>query len=322
MSELLDSLKMFHDGLVQLNTQSAVSDAREALNAANLDAKNKDERLQMSQAIGQDLSMRLMGGGMAPEQAAAATHSLAPPASVTATNEFQRQSQVQAEKFQSEQQSKLFSQQKTIEQMKLDAMAGKAGSKAYDEQTKSFEKRPDVTNIIKHLPDLAGTLDELKQGANKPESVMFSTLAKIGMLKNANGGRPSQQEFQSMSDSPAWYDQVRRQMGLQTTNALPADKQQFWVGVLSRAQDRMKTDMSRLIDSHSSAAEDLNDHISGERLNGALRKKYSSYINNPLESASSSGAAKTVAKKMYSPSRNQTKLIYSDGTEEIQPGQK
>lgn len=34
------------------------------------------------------------------------------------------------------------------------------------------------------------------------------------------------------------------------------------------------------------------------------------------------GKAKTVTKKQYSPSRNQTKIIYSDGTEEIQSGKK
>lgn len=45
-------------------------------------------------------------------------------------------------------------------------------------------------------------------------------------------------------------------------------------------------------------------------------------MGDPAVSGAPSGSGKSVAKKEYSPSRNQTRITYSDGSQEIQDGQK
>jgi hypothetical protein len=71
------------------------------------------------------------------------------------------------------------------------------------------------------------------------------------------------------------------------------------------------------------------------KLNQSLRKKVKGFSSGTAELAEIDGSklesglvkqlglpddAKTIAKKMYSPKRNATKFIYSDGTEEEKPG--
>lgn len=284
--DLIKGLAVFQEGMKQYATTNAINDANQQLADLNTQQLDKAKQLEAHNQIGQNLALRLGAAGTDAAHIQAVTSAIAPSQGAQYEADVNTALQKSSQTFQSQENSKERANKVLLEKMKLDAMTGKAGQKAYENAGKDFEKRKDVSNIIQHYSDLSSSLDELKQGQGKPESVMFATLAKIGMLKNANGGRPSQQEFAAMGDSPAWYDRVRREVGIQTTNALPEDKQKFWEGVLQRAQDRMKTNFSQIIDSHAKGVSEMNDNIDETKFNTALRAKYGNILGTTSQQVS------------------------------------
>lgn len=292
MDDMLKGLQVFKDGMTQYHTTEAISDANAQLTALNGQAMDKAQAIQAHQQLASNLAMRLTAAGTDAAHIQNVASALAPSQNTTYQGDLSQQLQKQSETAAAAAAEKQQASAKDIAQMHMDAMSGKAANAAYTGEAKNFEKRPEVAGILKSYPDISNTLDELRSGKDQPESVMFSNLAKIGMLKKANGGRPSQQEFATMTASPAWYDAVRTEFGLQTTNALPADKQQFWDGILSRAKSRMSDQLGQLIDSHAQGAAEMNNYLDRGRLNQALRDKYSNIVGTPGGQAPAAGADK------------------------------
>ncbi len=303
IEDLFKAMDMFKQGAQEYQQTQAVNDARTQLGALQqqqlqegASEKSMQDYRVRTAAVGQDLALRLTAANASPLGISAATSGLVPSASETEQNRANMA--LEQARMTSTAPGSPAGLEKTraetaflTHKMMMDAMLGKNQQKDMNEAQKTFEKRPDVAPLLKNSGILDEAINQLQTTKGADGSAIFANLARIGLVKNANGGRPSQQEFQAVEDSPAFYDKVRKSVGLATTGTYPENKTQFYIDALTRNKQNNIKSLSNAIDSHSEGSAALNPKLDASVVKTGLRAKYSNILGDENKNTADVSAA-------------------------------
>lgn len=150
---------------------------------------------------------------------------------------------------------------------------------------------------------------QLREGKASVES-MITDLNELAQLVKKHGFETAPGE-------------VKDRMGVLSSNITLNGKNAFKLGALSGSDIKLLEDLAQNPTSLWTVAKNLGNSdnlISGyDKFRELLKKGFETKARS-MGYTGSIQSGKTVAKKQYSKSRNQTKLIYSDGSEEIVDG--
>jgi hypothetical protein len=279
MDDLLKGLSVFQEGMKQLATTNAVTDANQKLTEVNSQALDRAQKLEMHTQIGNELAMRLGAAGADAAHIQTLTSQIAPSMGAQFQAEESKQLQLQSEKFQSGEKSKDRANAIALEQMKLDALSGKGGQKAMDEAMKRFEKRPDVKPLLDNFPKIDEALQRVNDTKGKMGATAAVNLAKLGLIRGA-AGRVNEMEIQGADESPSVRAKLWKQMGLQSTGEVPENVQEFWQQVLQKSKQHIAGSVIGAISAHAKGEAAVNDHIDETRLATGLTAKFGNVVGS------------------------------------------
>lgn len=316
LDTLLKATRAFKEGISEFQTEQAVNDAREQLNQLTYDEKNKGAFLQQQAKVANDLALRLTAAHAAPQVIAQATSGLLAPASVTQTNEAQAQMQAQSEKFKAvENQLNRESAEKIagIRSTGANDMRKSAQEvrflKDVQQQFNTAAKKPiDALNQINVAKEVVSTGNPI--GDKSVTNFLARASGEVGALTEAD-------------KAPFGGSQALDQKLAQATENMKSGKftpanRELVKNLLDTFEKVNKANIEKIRQQHAKRA-----MVSVDK--GRFNINESDLIQSMGGEASSSpasgSAARVVAKKFYSPSQNKTKLVYTDGSEDILDGQ-
>jgi hypothetical protein len=312
MEDLLKSEQMkadgFASGLKALITGTATRDARQKLNEMNASVAKEEEKLAFANQIGQDLALRLTGAGASPDEIQAATAGLVPSASGQAANLAQSKMQKAGHDQQADQNQKQRDHEIELQRMKMEALGlgnEKKEKKHYAEVAKTFRKEN------KDLLDSRDKLESLKAILDKTPDRVGVEMAKTGLLKFAGEDRVSDADVIRAQRDPSKRAAIARALRLEVSGEALADDRKFYQMILQHADGLITKNLSKKVKGYSQGTAELAD-LDGAKLESGLRKQLNLKDDAP--------EPKVLVKKMYSQKANKTRLIYSDGTEQVVDG--
>lgn len=338
MSDLLESIKMFGEGLVSLNKQSAIKDARAKLAEMNASVAKEDEKLAFANQIGQDLALRLTGAGAAPAEIQAVTEGLVPSASGQAANassqKMQEASHRNAEKLKqidvesdaAAAKNKLEGEHKNavrlkqmeidaakdLQTMKNEALVGKQKAKQGAFLTGYQNKYNKETEKLNQGIQVMDTADQVLRMGNPIGD------ASVGvMFARASGdvGAVSDYAEQKFKGSKGLLERIAQAKSEWSSGTMSEDNRKFMLELSQKYREAKKKQIKEVAHRYSRQA-----HQAASRtgFDTTPEEMYEGITGSPPEPEAP--AAKVLAKKLYSAKMNKTKLIYTDGSEEIVDG--
>lgn len=303
--ELYKGMMIFQQGLSTYNQGKAVESATQRLAELNKQTLAKEERLQASNQIAQELASRLTAAGANPAQIAAASEHIAPSMGAQFQAKENAELQGKSQSFQAGENAKNRAHEMAMQKMKLENMGFKDEKKTAKELATYADKfrkeNKDTLDSREKMSALKGILDKT------PDRVGVE-MAKTGLLKFAGEDRVSDTDVARAQRDPSLRAGIARKLKLEATGEALADDRKFYQMILNHAETKMTETLNKKVKGYSQGTAELAG-VDGERLESGLRKQLS------LDSA-----PKTVVGKTYYPKVNKTLIKYSDGTEEAKDG--
>lgn len=270
MDDLYKALQMFKEGLSDYQTTQAVNDARQQLSALQQQETDKSKLLQHTAAIGQDLALRLTSAGTAPGRIQEAVSSLAPPASVTATNQFQGESQDKRQAFdKSEHQLNRESAERIagVRNTGTEAKVAQRTQKIALDQAEKFykvnQKQIEAIDKMETFKDLIDT---------NPSQIGIE-LSKSALLKAGGDDRISDKDLPRVQNDPSARKAVARRLNLELTGEALKDDRKFYSALLDSVTQFSKKQLDKKVKGHASSVGQLYKDIDSNTLESAVRSR-------------------------------------------------
>jgi hypothetical protein len=310
LDDLLKGIAVFNDGLKTYAVSRGVNDANEKLAQVNQAEMSKmvkpEEALMAKNQISSELGMRLSAAGADASAIGAAREAIAP--SLGAQYQAEQSKEMQAS-------SQGFNASESEKERKLRwdiANLDKPGASAAQEKKllAGFAEK-----FRKENKDMLGARDKLeglKSILDKTPDRVGVEMAKTGLLKFAGEDRVSDADVARAQRDPSLRAGIARRLKLEATGEALADDRKFYQMILDHAGKKMQEQLRGKIKGYSEGTAELAE-VDGSKLQSGLMKQLG---------VSDAPAPKTLVKKLFSSKLNKTRLVYSDGTEEIQDGRK
>lgn len=307
--ELMNAMKMFRQGVTDLNTRMAVNDARAKLADMNTQVLKEEERLAFANQIGQDLALAMTGAGAAPEQVQAATQGLVPSASNTQTTRAQMEMHAAGQEGENRRADNKNATDLEIAKMRNEVLAGGQDSKLSKFKTARMDKfDARVKSDISAIQNL-GSLQEVMNSTDNP---MGTNLIRYGLLAAAGAKPISDEEFARADAVPSYREKIARRLEIEITGKERDNVKAFYNKVVNVLGQRAKQRLKKQISGEAAATSELAPEISASEFESALTKRYGAALDE--------SGPQVETDRQYSKSRNQTRIMYNDGTSRVVPG--
>ena len=310
LDDLLKGLAVFNQGIKEFAVSRGVNDANEQLAQINQAEQAKlmktEEAAQARMNLGNELGLRLAGAGADASVINQLTSQLAPSAGAKFQAGENRALQSDSQEFKASESKKDRQHQLEMQRLKGEQMGVKDAKKErqlYAGFADKFRKENQgAVDAKEKLSALRSILDLT------PDRVGIE-MAKTGLLKFAGEDRVSDADVARAQRDPSARAGIARRLKLEATGEAIKDDRKFYQMILNHAEKKLKETLSQKVKGYSQGTAELAD-VDAAKLESGLVKQLG------LEESQ----AKTVAKKFYNAKQNKTKVVYSDGSEEILDG--
>lgn len=306
--DLYKALDMFGEGLKQYQVGQAVNEASGKL--AQLKAQNLKEADELKQKaeIGNLLSLRLTGVGASAEQIEGATRGLVVPGTTQATNQFQGQSQEKKQKFDAEQ-GALERENK----LQIAGIRTQAQNKINDKTVKFLkDQNAQFQKIAGPAIDSLNNINLAKESLSSGNPIADTAVVNFLARASSEKGPLTESDKAQFGGSKAFTDRAA-QFAENLKSGKLTDKNRAFATQLLNIYEKTQTSNLKQARTQVSKRAMVSVQAGGLPLTE----------DQVAESLWSDKAApKVLSKKLYSPSANKTKLIYSDGSEEVVEGKR
>lgn len=284
LDELIQSINAFKSGVSEYQVTQAANDAQKKLADVNATVKDEGERFKQTQAIGQDLALRMTAANAAPDKISAVVQGLVPSASMAAQNTatqgvegMKTKSQMDIEKLKAETQLQ-------THQMTLDAALGKNRVKEVADAQSKFEKLPEVQPLLKAIPTLQDASDKMHENAGQYGSTAITNLVKMGVIK-ASVQRVTEKEIAAANETPSAWANLQKNIGIQVKGEAPKNVQDFWTKIVDSQLDNTKKQLVKHVGSYAQSNPNLDSNDLKQRL--LLRHNLTEAASSAAPSSSS-----------------------------------
>lgn len=207
LDDLIKGVSLFNEGMTRYKVAQATNDAADQLqNIANSEEFKGDlkARLNAQTQVSNQLALKMAGAGADATQIQAAANRFGVSGGEQAQMGLVPATTMQAEKFQSEQQAKLFQQQKELEAMKLQALKDASSKKTGKDEVAFVQKEAAPFNkTIEKSRTAIGFADELDNLLDSNNPIADQASKRIAGRAASEVGRMPMSEIQLFTGNPA-----------------------------------------------------------------------------------------------------------------------
>jgi hypothetical protein len=274
MSELMDALKIFGDGMQTYAIRSGVSDAQDQLTQINSDLERgiieKDQAQQMKQGLGNDLALTLAGHA---DQGTLSTvvGQFTPSAGAQLQADNLVEMQEDRQLADTDMEKLKHKHDMSLQDKKNEILTGKAADKNSNwmiAQQDKFMKSAD-----KDIKALEG-LDVFQKMIDKGEtSRMGVELGKTQLLKFAGEDRITNEDILRADNKPSVREAIARRLKLELTGEELEDKQKFYSKLFKQLRADARKRLGAKVKGNAASLAELNSNVDGYKYESALRKR-------------------------------------------------